>query len=112
MGLPPKVTAAPIEFDSGAAEIAFAVRTEKGSPPGKHNTFVQVTIVKDGESVHHSVGGGEVRIDVPIAPKNAAAVPPPAAKPSAAPPKPMSRLEQLRKEQEEREKAEAKPPQK
>jgi len=99
VGLPPKVTAEPIEFESGAAELAFHVITDKTSPAGKHNTFVQVTIVKDGETIAHNLGGGELRIDALNAAKTVAA-----AKPGPAPPKPLSRLEQLRKDQNEREK--------
>ena len=102
VGLPPKVTAAPIEFASGTAEIAFNVATDKASPAGKHHTFCQVTIVKDGETIFHNLGGAELRIDVPLATKTTAAAPPK----TNHPPKPLSRLEQLRKEQEEREKAE------
>jgi hypothetical protein len=104
VGLPPKVTAAPIEFESGTPEIAFNVSTDKTSPAGKHNTFCQVTIVKDGETIFHNLGGGELRIDVPIPAKTTAAASAPPK--TNQPPKPLSRLEQLRKEQEEREKAE------
>ncbi len=106
VGLPPKVTAEPIEFDSGTAEIAFQVKTDATSPRGKHKPFVQLEIVKDGEIIPHNLGGGELRIDAPRVKKTAAAAP----KPTTAAPKPLSRLEQLRQEQEEREKAAAKPP--
>lgn len=101
VGLPPKVTAAPVEFESSQTEVAFTVTTDKSSPAGKHNTFCQVVIVKDGENILHNVGGGELRIDAPVAVKGTA-IPP---KPATTPLKPLSRLEQLRKEQEEKGKA-------
>jgi hypothetical protein len=72
--------------------------------------FCQIVITKNGEPILHNLGSSELRVDVPIAPKVAAA--PPAAKPNtpapapaAAPTKRLTRLEQLRLEQEEREKA-------
>jgi hypothetical protein len=68
--------------------------------------------MKDGEPIVHNVGGSELRIDVPLPPKPnapppaapAAGQPPPAPAPAAAPMKRLSRLEQLRLEQAEREK--------
>ncbi len=73
-----------------------------------------------GEPVLHNVGGTELRIDVPLPPKpmTAAAPPPPKPMPMAvvakAPEKPpekrLTRLEKLRLEQAEREKADAAAP--
>jgi hypothetical protein len=106
LGLPAKVTAAPMAFTKDQKELAFEVTTDKTSPAGKHGVFCQVVIEKNGEQVVHNVGGGELRIDVPLPPKATAT--PAAATPAApAPPaeKRLSRLEQLRKEQEEKEKA-------
>ena len=92
----------------GLVTLSFDVTTDKTSPAGKHGVFCQVVIEKGGEQVVHNVGGGELRIDVPLPPKAAAATPPAGAKP-AAPAAPaerrLSRLEQLRKDQEEKEKA-------
>ncbi len=107
LGLPAKVTAPPLEFTKDQKEIAFEVTTDKTSPAGKHGTFCQVVIEKNGEQVIHNVGGGELRIDVPLPPKVTAAAPTVAKPTAAAPPaeKRLSRLEQLRKEQEEKEKA-------
>ena len=62
----------------------------------------------------HNIGATELRIDVPLPPKKDApppvvaktpAAPAPMQNPTAPPPKRLSRLEQLRLEQEEREKA-------
>lgn len=112
VGLPAKVVAPPLELSKDQKEIAFEVTTDKTSPAGKHGVFCQLIIEKNGEQIVHNVGGGELRIDVPLPPKAATATPTPAAaKPAAAAPakapeKRLSRLEQLRQEQEAKEKAE------
>jgi hypothetical protein len=71
-----------------------------------------VVVTQNGEPVVHNVGATELRIDVPLPPK--ANQPAPAPMPMAAAPMPtaqpapmkrLTRLEQLRLEQEEREKA-------
>jgi hypothetical protein len=113
IGLPPKVTTKELEIDKDTKEIAFPLSVEPTAPAGIHkNLFCQVVVTENGEPVVHSLGGSELRIDVPIppkpneAPKPATAQPAPAApKPNDPPMKRLSRLEQLRLEQEEREKA-------
>ena len=109
VGLPPKVTAPDVEITKDTKEFAFKLTLDRASPPGQHkNLFCQVVITQNGEPILHNLGSGELRIDVPI-PKVASAAPKPApkqptpAKPAA--PKRLSRLEQLRLEQQEREKA-------
>ncbi len=111
IGLPAKVTAPELKFKPDAKELIFEVTTDKTSPAGKHGVYIQVEVMKNGEKLYHSVGGNELRIDVPLPPKVAAAAAPMAPMPAtpapaAAPmPKRLTRLEQLRLEQEEREKA-------
>ncbi|MGL6073269.1 MAG: PPC domain-containing protein [Fimbriiglobus sp.] len=122
IGLPAKATTPDKELTKDSKELVCEVATDKVTPAGKHSVFFQVIVPINGEMVVHNVGGGEFRVDVPIPPKVTATTPPPAAKPAAPPApaaaKPLSRLEQLRKEQEEREKAgqpatpPAKPPEK
>src|SRR5262249_39427977 len=111
IGLPANTTAADATFNKDTKEFAFNITTQPNSPPGTHkNLFCQVVITKNGEAILHNLGSSELRVDVPIAPKVAAAAPaatpnaPPPA-PAAAPAKRLTRLEQLRLEQEEREKA-------
>jgi hypothetical protein len=116
LGLPAKVTTPVLEVTKDTKEIAFPITTDKTSPAGKHGgIFAQVTIDKGGELITLATGGTELRIDVPLPPKVAPATPAPMATPMpqpmpnpAAPPKRLTRLEQLRLEQEEREKAAAK----
>jgi hypothetical protein len=112
VGLPAKVTAPDIDITKDTKEVAFKVALDKTSPPGQHNNiFCQVVVMQNGEPVLHNVGGTQLRIDVPIPPKVAAAPPAPTPMPVAqkAPEKPpekrLTRLEKLRLEQEEREKA-------
>jgi len=111
VGLPAKVTAPEVEITAGSKEVAFPLTIDPAAPPGQHkNLFCQVVVTKDGEPIVQNVGSSELRIDKPLV---AAAAPTAApAKPQAAAPKPaakrLSRLEQLRKEQEEREKGQKK----
>jgi hypothetical protein len=108
VGLPAKATAAPKELTKGSTEVAFEVATDKTTPAGKHGVWVQVVQQVNGETVTTNVGGGELRVDVPLPAKTAAKAEP--AKPVPAKPaeKRLSRLEQLRREQEAKEKGEKK----
>ncbi len=114
LGLPNKVTANDLELTKDATDLTFEVAADKTSPAGKHqNIFCQVVIEKNGEPIVASAGKTEVRVDVPLPPKpNATAQTTPAKPNTPAPPQPagqpakrLTRLEQLRLEQEEREKA-------
>ncbi|MFL5339010.1 MAG: PPC domain-containing protein [Gemmataceae bacterium] len=113
IGVPANTTCPDVEFTQDAKEFAFNIGTAATTPAGIHrNLFCQVVITVNGEPILHNVGSSEFRVDVPLAPKPNA--PPPAAAPKVAaappaanqpPPKRLTRLEQLRLEQEEREKA-------
>ncbi len=114
LGLPAGVVAANKEISKGDKEVVFDVTIDKTSPIGQHRSlFCSITIPKDGDVIPHSVGGGGLlRIDPPkppkVEPKPVAAVAvaaaPPPPPPTAAPEKRLTRLEQLRLEQAEREK--------
>jgi hypothetical protein len=114
LGLPPKVTADEVDITNDTKEFAFKLGIDKTSPPGQHRSlFCQMVVMQNGEPIVHNLAGTELRIDVPLPPKaNEPPKPAPApvvAQPAAAPAKPpekrLTRLEQLRKDQEEREKA-------
>ena len=117
IGLPVKAVAPDLKLTKDSKEATFAVTTDKTTPAGKHGIFVQFVLTINGEVVAQSVGGGELRVDVPLPPKVAVVAPPmPMPTPMAVkpvtpvPPAPvaakrLTRLEQLRLEQEEREKA-------
>lgn len=109
LGLPNKVTAAPVEITKETKEFAFKVAVDPAAPAGTHkNIFSQVVITQAGAPVVHYQGATELRVDVPLAAKAAAPATQQAAArpaPAAAPAKRLSRLEKLRQEQEEREKA-------
>lgn len=108
VGLPAKVTAQEVAVTADAKELAIPVTLDAASPAGQHkNLICQITLVQNGEPVVYTAGVGELRIDKPLPPKGNQ----PAPKAVAAPPKPaeekrLTRLEQLRKEQQEREKGE------
>jgi Bacterial pre-peptidase C-terminal domain len=110
IGLPAKVTTPIVDLTKDAKEIAFPLTLDAAAPAGQHkNLFCQVIVTQNGEPVVQNLGSTELRVDKPLV----AAAPTPAAapKPAAAPPageKRLTRLEQLRKEQEEREKAQKK----
>jgi hypothetical protein len=107
-GLPNKVTTAPLEIAKDVTEVVFHLNVDPTSPEGQHQSlYCQLAVVKDGETMAHTfAGGGTLRIDKPRpapAPAAVAATPQPAAAPAPAPampPKPLSRLEQLRLERQ------------
>jgi hypothetical protein len=97
LGLPPGATAEPVEFKHDTPEVAFQVKTTDGTPVGSHKSlFCQVTITQNGEPIVGVVGYSELQVNAP--PAAAPAAPAEAPKPAevAPPPKPLSRLEQLR----------------
>jgi Bacterial pre-peptidase C-terminal domain len=113
LGLPTKVAAPDLEITKDTKELAFKVTVDKTSPAGQHrNIFCQVVLMQNGEPILMNTGGTELRIDVPLPPKSNTPPPTPTkvtAKPPEQPTKPpekrLTRLEKLRLEQEEREKA-------
>jgi hypothetical protein len=85
-------------------ELVFTVKTAPDTPPGTtKGVLCQVQVPMNGEKIAHSLGTGRLRVDPP--PKEAAPVVAKPAEPAAAPPKPISRLEQLRLEQKARDEA-------
>jgi hypothetical protein len=114
VGLPPKVTVNEMEITKDTKEFAFKLGIDKTAPAGQHrNLFCQLVVMQNGEPVVHNLGSSELRIDVPLPPKANQPPPPPMPTPMpmpqpmpAKPPeKRLTRLEKLRLEQEEREKA-------
>jgi hypothetical protein len=112
-GLPNEVTTQPREFPKTAAELVFPVKTTKNSPAGNHRSLVcRVVFMQNGEPITHTLGTGELRIDVPIPPKVNTPTPPPmpmptpvAKQPEKPPERRLTRLEQLRLEREQARKA-------
>lgn len=105
LGLPNEVTTEPAELTKDQAELVFKVKTTANSPAGRHKTLLcRAVIMANNEPITHTLGTGELRIDVPLPPK--ANEPPPAEPtpmPVAAaeekpPEKRLTRLEQLRLE--------------
>jgi hypothetical protein len=112
LGLPFKVTTTEQEFTKDSKEVLFKITTDRTSQAGLHrNLFCQVLITKNSEPVAANTGYSELRIDVPIVKTAPPVKPTPTPMvvknppPNQPPPKRLSRLEKLRLEQEEREKA-------
>ena len=113
LGLPNKVTTTPAAFNKDAKELIFKVKAEADAAQGVNKSlFCQVVVTENGEPIIHNIGTGQIRVDKPLPPKVAPmpvaqAVPMPMPEPvvAAAPPKRLTRLEQLRVEQEQRVKA-------
>ena len=115
-GIPPKVTIAqnPMKITKDMTEVIFQATLAPDAPVGQHKSlFTQVVVTKEGEPIAHNIGGGGVlRIDPPPPPKpepvKVVKVEPKKEEPkkeepkAAPPPKPLSRLEKLRLEAEER----------
>ncbi|WP_169974078.1 PPC domain-containing protein [Tautonia rosea] len=103
VGLPNAATVEPTTITKDAEEIIFPIKIAPETPEGTHkNLFCQVVITQNGEPIHHNLGSTELRVDKPLPkeqPKAEAAAPVPP-KPEAK--KPLSRLEQLRLEEQQR----------
>jgi hypothetical protein len=107
LGLPANTTAAPLKLTKDMTELTFTVKAAAEAPVGDNkNLLCQVLVPEAGTTILHHLGTGRLRVDPPSA-KPAGPAPMPAATPSpvaeaAPPPKPLSRLEQLRVQQKER----------
>jgi len=108
LGLPAKVAATELDLAADAKELSVPLTIDAASPPGNHkNLICQVTITQNGEPIVFTAGLADLRIDAPLPPKPqpaAAAAAPPKPAASAPPARPLTRLEKLRQEQQEREK--------
>jgi hypothetical protein len=115
IGLPNKATTEVKKITKDATDLVFHIKTDPTTPPGNHaNLFCQLVVTMNGEPIVHNLGTGALRVDVPLPPKPNAPAPPPmpvaaaaAPKPAEAPAKPLTRLEKLRLEQQEKAKAAA-----
>lgn len=106
LGVPNGVTVEALKITKDSKEAVFKVKTDPSAPVGKHTTlFCQVQVpVPGGFATHRIAAGATLRIDAPsktAAPVVAAAAPQ-AGQPKPAPDAPkkqLTRLEQLREEQ-------------
>ena len=111
IGLPNKAVTTTQDATHETKDIIFKITTDATTPAGNHaNLFCQVIVTENGEPVIHNIGTGKLRVDVPLPPKKDVPPPPPMPTPAPAAEKPpeakrLSRLEQLRLEQAEKEKA-------
>ena len=111
VGLPNKVTTEPATITKDTTDLVFHLKTDPSSPAGETKSlFCQVVVTQDGEPIVHNLGSGRLRIDAPLPQKKdapATAKPEVASAKPEAPAKPLTRLEKLRLESQERAKAAA-----
>ena len=101
-GLPPKTSAEEKTFTREAKEVVFQVKTEPDSPTGQHKSlFCSMDLQINGESIQQTITPtGTLRIDPVPAATVAEAKPAPPPTPAPAAEKRLSRLEQLRRQQQ------------
>jgi hypothetical protein len=108
IGLPLEATTADLPLTAADQRLVFNVNTTEKTPVGNDGSLLcQITFTQNGEQIMQQSGmGGVLRVDPPPPPKKdappVAAAPPPKAAPKAPPTKVLSRLEQLRLEQEQK----------
>jgi hypothetical protein len=109
LGLPANTTAEPLKLTKDAAELVFTVKAAENAPVSDNkNLFCQVLVPEKGDTVLHNLGNGRLRVDPPPPAPKTEPMPMPAEQPVAQTPpqpRPLSRLEQLREEQKQREAA-------
>lgn len=111
IGLPAKATTEPLTLNKESTQLVFPIKTEVDTPQGNHqNLFCQVQVPEAGTTVLHNIGSGRLQVTPPPPMPVETPMPEPAAevaKVEEPPKKPLSRLEQLRQAQKEREAAAA-----
>jgi hypothetical protein len=110
LGLPAESSAEKLKLTKDTQQLLFTIKATDKTPVGMNkNVFCRVEIPENGATILHSLGSGRLRVDKPAPPPKTPVAAPatPAPKPAVAqtPPaaKPLSRLEQLRLQQKERE---------
>jgi len=105
VGLPAKTSTVEKEITKDDAEIVFPITTDPASPVGEtKNLFCQITVIENGEPIVHNIGSGRLRINKPapvVVAKPKTEEKPVEKKPETPKPKVLSRLEQLRLQQEQ-----------
>lgn len=108
LGLPASATAEPLKVTKDTTELTFTIKAAETTPVGmSQNVFCRVEVPENGSFINHALGNGRLRVDKPAPPPKANPEKPATPAPAAvvktdAPPKPLSRLEQLRLQQKER----------
>ena len=104
-GLPHRVTAEPVVVKHGQKEAIFTLSAAKDATIGRRGgLFCVLTALVNGvDSTHRLAGGGVVRVDrEPAKVTKAAEKPKEKREKKTASPRPLSRLQQLRKESEQK----------
>ena len=60
----------PLKFNKDTGELTFKVTAAKEAKPNRYTSLVCVTkIPVDEDVITHTIGGGELRVDAPLAMK-------------------------------------------
>lgn len=104
VGLPANATAEKVKLTKDMEELQFVIKAAENTPVGISTGLRCVALIpENGSHIRHNLGDGRLRVDKPAPPPKemAAAEAKPAEKPKQeAPPKPLSRLQQLRQQQQ------------
>jgi pre-peptidase len=66
-GLPANTTTQPLKFTKDTTELTFKVAAAKEARPNRYTSLVCITrIPLSGDTVTHTIGGGELRVDTPL----------------------------------------------
>jgi hypothetical protein len=105
LGLPANAKSSDMQITPDDKQIVFNVSTGTNTPTGQNGSlFCEVTVMKNGEPIIHNLGrGGVLRVDAPPEPKKGETPKTVVAQAPAAPTaRPLSRLEKLRMEAEQK----------
>ncbi|MGL4399771.1 MAG: PPC domain-containing protein [Luteolibacter sp.] len=102
LGLPHGTLCPPLTFTKDQTELTFPIAVATDAKVGKHNgIFCRVLVPENGTTIlHQTAMNSTLRIDAPspVAQTDTQPLPDKPAEPQAAPEKPLSRLEQLRRQ--------------
>jgi hypothetical protein len=67
VGMPANTSSKPVEFTKDTTEVVFNVVATKDAKPNRYTSLVCLTKFElDGDTVTHTIGGGELRVDSPL----------------------------------------------
>lgn len=66
-GLPANTSSQPLKFNKDTGELTFKVAAAKEAKPNRYTSLNCITkIPVEGDFITHTIGGGELRVDVPL----------------------------------------------
>jgi len=66
-GLPANTSSQPVKFNKDTSELTFKVSAAKEAKPNRYTSLTCITkIPVESDSITHTIGGGELRVDAPL----------------------------------------------